>query len=235
MLVLPLFYPDQLSLLVLEYAWNELILVNHSVAKTKPIEILLLLNPVWRPTSIVVMIYWTLNASKMPLDQSFGNLSGSQTCVITIDESKCTMPKIKITNITKFHSVAFDENNITFWQYYNIGSGRSKVLSRSDVILKFSIQQPFSNTQYVLREFRSNNSSSTPIYFLCWKPFVLRVLIMKMIWSSMSKVQFIFIFDDHSLSTNDRARHVFIEHLRGERLVDKVRNENSCEIIEFCY
>ena len=34
-------------------------------------------------------------------------------------------------------------------------------------------------------------------------------------------------FDYHSLSSNDRAQHVFIEHLRGERLADAVCDETA--------
>jgi hypothetical protein len=38
---------------------------------------------------------------KEALDQSFGNLSGSKTSVIAVDEKKCILPQIKIEGITK--------------------------------------------------------------------------------------------------------------------------------------
>ncbi|CAF3215870.1 unnamed protein product [Rotaria sp. Silwood2] len=57
---------------------------------------------------------------KEALDGSLGCLSGSKTSVIAIDERKCVLPKTKIPEITKYHSVEFADSLATFWQYFNI-------------------------------------------------------------------------------------------------------------------
>ena len=51
---------------------------------------------------------------KDALYQSLGSLPGSKTCVMSINEARCVLPKVKIPDITKYHSIAFDENIATF-------------------------------------------------------------------------------------------------------------------------
>lgn len=146
--------------------------------------------------------------------------------MITVDESKCILPKIKIPDITKFHSVAFDKNIVTFCQYYDIGSGRSKILPQSEFIPKFSIQQSFSNVQHARREFTLKSISSAAVYFCsdnaCSGSFDNEDDLIEHEQSASH-----IYLKDCPLSTNDRARHVFIEHLRGERLANEVLNQTA--------
>lgn len=169
---------------------------------------------------------------KDALDQSFGNLSGSQTCVITIDESKCILPKVKIPDITKIHSIAFDNNLATLWQYFNIGNGKSKVVSQLELDLSYLIQQPFSDVQHTRREFTSTSRSSTAVFFCsengCSGSFDNEDDLIEHEQSANHVY-----FDDRSLSSNDHARHIFIEHLRGERLVDQTLNQTAIESLRY--
>ena len=102
---------------------------------------------------------------KEALDESFGNLPGSKTSVIAVDESKCFLPKIKIEGITKYHSFAFTNNSITFWQYFDIGDGKSKNLTDGKCTLQTTVILPFSDTQNTHKEFLTKSTLSSAIFF----------------------------------------------------------------------
>jgi len=90
---------------------------------------------------------------KEALDESFGKLCGSKTSVIALNEAKCVLPKIKIEGITKYHSVAFNDKSVTFWQYFDIGTGISKSINNCNCALRTSLILPFSNEQNTNKEF----------------------------------------------------------------------------------
>ncbi|CAF1498775.1 unnamed protein product [Adineta steineri] len=94
-----------------------------------------------------------LNADsiKQVLDESFGSLPNCKTSVLAVDESKCILPKIKIEGITKYHSVQFSKNSITFWQYFDIGIGKSKTLTNSGCTLYTTVIQPFTDADITNR------------------------------------------------------------------------------------
>ena len=102
---------------------------------------------------------------KEALDESFGNLPGSKTSVIAVDESKCFLPKIKIEGITKYHSFAFTNNSITFWQYFDIGDGKSKNLTDGKCTLQTAVILRFSDTQNTHKEFLTKSTLSSAIFF----------------------------------------------------------------------
>jgi len=155
-------------------------------------------------------------------------LSGSKTSVIAIDESKCILPKIKIEGITKYHSVAFDDKSITFWQYFNIGGGMPKNLTDYKCTLQTTVILPFSDTQNTNKEFLMKSTLSSAIFFCsidaCSATFDNEEQLME----HEQNAEHIYN-DDNSLSTNDRARYLYIEHLKGARLVEEISNRTAIE------
>ncbi|CAF4483948.1 unnamed protein product [Rotaria sp. Silwood2] len=102
---------------------------------------------------------------KEALVESFGNLSGCKTSVIAVDESKCYLPNMKIEGITKYHSVAFNDKSITLWQYFDIGSGKSKNLTDCKCILHTTVILPFSDNQKTNKEILMKSTLSSAIFF----------------------------------------------------------------------
>ena len=150
---------------------------------------------------------------KEALGGSFGNFSGSKTSVIAVDESKCILPKMKIDGITKYHSVAFNNKSITFWKYFDIGSGKTKKLTDYKCTLSSTVIQSFSDTQKTKGEFLMKSSLSSAIFFCsvnsCSATFDNEGELME----HEQKAEHIYT-DDFSLSTIDRARYIYIENLK---------------------
>jgi hypothetical protein len=165
---------------------------------------------------------------KEALDQSFGNLCGSKTSVIALDESKCVLPKIKIEGITKYHSVKFDGESVIFWQYFGIGSGISKNLGNCGCTLQTSIILPFSDAECTNKEFVMKSTLSPGMFFCsvdaCSATFDSEQQLME----HEQKAEH-FYTDNSSLSTMDRARCIYIEHLKGARLVEEICDRAAIE------
>jgi len=165
---------------------------------------------------------------KEALDESFGNLSGSKTSVISINESECVLPKIKIEGITKYHSVAFDGNSVTFWQYFDIGSGKSKNVTNYTISLDTIVIQPFSHIQDPKKEFLMKTTLSSTMFFCSTDACSATFDNEEQLMEHEQNAQHLYA-DDYSLSTNDRARYLYIEHLKGARLVEEVSNRTAVE------
>ena len=168
---------------------------------------------------------------KEALDGSFSNFSGSKTSVIAVDESKCILPKMKIEGITKYHLVAFNNKSITFWQYFDIGSGKTKKLTDYKCTLSSTVIQSFSDTQKTKREFPTKSTLSSAIFFCsvnsCSATFDNEEKLME----HEQKAEHVYT-DDCSLSTIDRARYIYIEHLKGAHLLDEASNKATTEYLQ---
>jgi hypothetical protein len=142
---------------------------------------------------------------KQALDKSFGSLPSCKTSVIAIDESKCFLPKIKIEGITKYHSIAFDEKSITFWQYFDIGIGKSMKWKNSGCTLHTTVILRFTNTQITNRQFLMKSTLSPTVFFCsvdsCSATFDNEEQLMEHEQNAEH-----FYNDDSSLSTMDRVQ-----------------------------
>ncbi|CAF1530589.1 unnamed protein product [Adineta ricciae] len=103
---------------------------------------------------------------KQALDESFGNLPNCKTSVIAVEESKCLLPKVKIEGITKYHSISFDKDFITFWQYFDIGIGKSKKWTNCGCTLYTTVIQPFTTTEINKNEFCMKSTLSSTVFFV---------------------------------------------------------------------
>ena len=174
-----------------------------------------------------------LNAKsiKEAFDGYFGNLSGSKASVIAVDESKRVLPKMKIEGITKYHSVAFNNKSINFWQYFDIGSGKTQKLTDYKCTLSSTVTQSFSHTQKIKREFLIKSSLSSTIFFCsvnsCSATFDNEEELME----HEQKAEHVYT-DDYSLSTIDRARYIYIEHLKEARLLDEASHKATTEYLQ---
>ena len=54
-----------------------------------------------------------------------GGPADTKVSVIEINKNDCHVVHSKIPNTQSFHSVAFTDEAMTFWQYYNIGIGKT--------------------------------------------------------------------------------------------------------------
>ena len=54
-----------------------------------------------------------------------GGPADTKVSVIEINKNDCHIVNSKIPNIQSFHSIAFTDEAMTFWQYYNIGMGKT--------------------------------------------------------------------------------------------------------------
>ncbi|CAF4535520.1 unnamed protein product [Rotaria sp. Silwood2] len=168
---------------------------------------------------------------KEALDESFGSLSGSKTSVIAIDESKCILPQIKIEGITKYHSVAFDDKSITFWQYFDIGCGKSKNFTGFKCTLQTSAILPFSDTQNTNKEFLMKSTLSSAIFFCSVDSCSATFDNEEQLMDHEQKAEHLYT-GDCSLSTIDRARHIYIEHLKGARLLEEASSRTAIDSIQ---
>ncbi|CAF1547066.1 unnamed protein product [Adineta ricciae] len=168
---------------------------------------------------------------KEALDSSFGKLSNSKTSVIAVYESQCILPKIKIEGITKYHSVAFDGRMVRFWQYFGIGNGISKKIVNSSCTLRTSVIQPFCDDQHQNKEFCMRSTLSSEIFFCsnstCSATFANEEDLMQ----HEEKGEHISA-NELSLSTIDRARYAYIEHLKGARLIEETSNTAAVQSFE---
>jgi hypothetical protein len=171
------------------------------------------------------------NSIKQALDESFGNSSNSKTSVITIDESRCILPKIKVEGITKYHSVAFDGESVKFWQYFDIGSGLSKKLIDCNCTLHTSIVESFTEGPNSNKEFLMKNTLSSAMFFCsndrCSATFDNEEQLMQ----HEQNDEHIYT-EDHPLSTLDRARYLYIEHLKVAHLVEEMSSKEAIESLE---
>ncbi|CAF4841424.1 unnamed protein product, partial [Rotaria sp. Silwood2] len=165
---------------------------------------------------------------KEALDESFGNLSGCKTSVIAVDESKCILPNMKIEGIKKYHSVAFNDKSITLWQYFDIGSGKSKNLTDCKCILYTTVILPFSDTQKTNKEFLMKSTLSSAIFFCSVDSCSATFDNEEQLMDHEQKAEH-FYTDDYSVSTIDRARYIYIEHLKGARLLEEASNRAAIE------
>jgi hypothetical protein len=168
---------------------------------------------------------------KQALDESFGSLPNCKTSILAVDESKCILPKIKIEGITKYHSVQFDKNSIIFWQYFDIGIGKSKKLTNSGCTLYTTVIQPFTDAKITNRQFLTKSTLSPTIFFCsndsCFASFDNEEQLMVHEQNGEH-----FYNDESSLSTMDRARHVYIDHLKGARLLEETSNKTAIQSLQ---
>ena len=75
-----------------------------------------------------------------------GGPADTKISVIEINKNDCHIVHSKIPNIQSFHSIAFTDKAMTFWQYYNIGIGKTR---------PFSVIE-FESGVNVLEEFQSS-------------------------------------------------------------------------------
>ena len=54
-----------------------------------------------------------------------GGPADTKVSVIEINKNDCHIVHSKIPNFQSFHSIAFTDEAMTFWQYYNIGIGKT--------------------------------------------------------------------------------------------------------------
>lgn len=166
---------------------------------------------------------------KQALDDSFGGMQNCKTSIIVVDESKCVLPKIKIDGITKYHSIAFDNESVTFWQYFDIGNGKSLKLKQFQYVLYKKVVQPFNNIQKQNKSFMMKTNSVGTVFFCsvdsCVGSFETQEELMLHEQSGEH------IFDNESsVSTVDHARYLYIEHLKGARIFADVSNKLATEM-----
>ena len=53
-----------------------------------------------------------------------GGPADTKVSVIEINKNDSHIVRSKIPNIQSFHSIAFTDETMTFWQYYNMGIGK---------------------------------------------------------------------------------------------------------------
>ncbi|CAF3828684.1 unnamed protein product [Rotaria sp. Silwood1] len=168
---------------------------------------------------------------KEALDESFLNLSDCKISVIAVDEFKCVLPKMKIEGITKYHSVAFNDKSITLWQYFDISSGKSKNLTDCKWTLHTTVIIPFSDSQKPNKEFLMKSTLSSAIFFCsvdsCSTTFDNEEELM----DHEQKAEH-FYNDNCSVSTIDRARYIYIEHLKGARLLEEASSRTAIEYFQ---
>jgi len=165
---------------------------------------------------------------KNGLDESFGKLSGSKTSVIIIDESKCILPKVKIEGITKYHSVEFCGDSVTFWQYFRIGSGVQKKLIKSRCTLQMSVILPFSADQNTDKKFLMRSTLSSGILFCSMEACSATFDNEEDLMQHEQKAEHMYA-DETSISMIDRARYTYIEHLKGARLLDQLSTTSAIQ------
>ena len=161
---------------------------------------------------------------KEALDGSLGALSGAKTSVISIEEGKCHLPTVKVDGITKYHSVEFCGASAVFWQYFDIGKGRSYDLPKRNFISQMINEQPFSNGRSPKDQYFSISTSPKLVYFCsddgCSATFDSHESLMEHEQNADH------IYEEaESLSTSDRARQIYIEHLRGNRILEDAYNK----------
>ena len=54
-----------------------------------------------------------------------GGPADTKVSVVEINKNDCHIIHSKIPNIQSFHSIAFTDEAMTFWQYYNTGIGKT--------------------------------------------------------------------------------------------------------------
>lgn len=171
------------------------------------------------------------NSIKKALDDSISGTKNCKTSVIVIDESKCVLPKIKIDGITKYHSAAFDQNLITFWQYFNIGNGKSLKIKHFQYVLCKSVVKPFNNLQNKNKPFEIKNNSIATVFFCstdsCSGSFETEDELI------LHEQKAEHIFDNQSsLSSMDLARYLYLDHLKGARISEEISNKFAIQSFE---
>ena len=156
---------------------------------------------------------------KEALDGSLGAFSGARTSVISIEESKCHLPTVKVDGITKYHSVEFCGTSAIFWQYFDIGKGKPYDLPKRNFISRMINEQPFSDGRSPKDQFLSTSASHKLVYFCsddgCSATFDNEASLME----HEQNADHIYA-EGGRLSTSDRARQIYIEHLRGNRILE---------------
>ena len=68
-----------------------------------------------------------------------GRPADTKVSVIEINKNDCHIVHSKIPNIQSFHSIAFTDEAMTFWQYYNIGIGETlpSLVSSLNLVLMY--------------------------------------------------------------------------------------------------
>ena len=170
---------------------------------------------------------------KEALDSSFGSLSGSKTSVLIIDTEKSQLSNVKIKDITKYHSVAFSHDSARFWQYFDIGHGRQVKIPECKFVSVSTVVQPFS-TGYKTKEEFAMNTSSPGVIFFCTDPACSAVFDCETDLMDHEQSNDHMYWDEASVSTKDRARQVFLEHLKGARLLDNYASKIAMDSVSNC-
>jgi len=174
-----------------------------------------------------------LNAEsvKQALDESFGSLPNCKTSVIAVEESKCLLPKMKIEGITKYHSISFDKNSITFWQYFDIGIGKSKKWTNCGCTFYTTVIQPFTNTEITKREFYMSSTLSSTVFFCSNDSCLASFDNEQQLIEHEQNGEHLYN-EESSLSTMDRGRYLYIDHLKGARLLEEASNKTAIQSLQ---
>jgi hypothetical protein len=167
---------------------------------------------------------------KEALDGSLGALSGAKTSVIFIEEAKCHLPTVKVDGITKFHSVEFCGTSAVFWQYFDIGKGKPYDLPKRNFISHMMNEQPFSDGRSPKDRYLSTSASPKLVYFCpedgCSATFDTEASLVE----HEQNAAHVYVEGENS-STRDRARQIYIEHLRGNRILEDAYNKTVVQSV----
>ena len=168
---------------------------------------------------------------KKAFDENLRSLHNCKTSVIAVEESKCFLPKIKIEGITKYHSIEFNNKSIIFWQYFRIGDGKLRKVAPCKCTLHARVIQTFSDNQNAHKEYLMRNTLSSVVLFcsvdLCSASFDNEE---ELIVHEQNGEHF---YNDHcSLSTMDRARYLYIDHLKGARVLEEISNQAAIKAFQ---
>lgn len=80
---------------------------------------------------------------KKALDQSLGGLRNSKSSVITIEPEDGSLGKVNIPMINSLHTIAFSNDEMLVWRYFDIGKGKPVKLEKPVFVPGYSVISPF--------------------------------------------------------------------------------------------